>query len=266
MYGYDIRLIPYHAWLRQLETETAPAAASSSVHPLRALRTFFLTRQVDAHGLTLPELYEENRRTFASSSRTLGTLARHGVRCPALDAALLDTYFTRFRRDGVLPSPSAEATPPVVNARLDSPATILREMLGTTVRQVRILDSGSEHSILSELTAWRSGRTTGLFCAEVSLADGSKRKLRLKSKAEDADVIAAGSALAHLVDPAVGRAYAKWSDRTWLHGVTRPRDRDLQANRIRDSSVMRRRCLGRSATQRLPRGRWVSRNSKGPRC
>ena len=229
MYGYEIRLVPYHAWLRQLDAETAPAAADSGAHPLRALRSFFLTRHLDAHGLTLPELFEESRRTIASSSRTLATVARQGVMCPALDAALLDTYFTRFRKDGVLPPPPAESAPRVAKAQFDSPSTLLAEMLGTSVGQIRILDSGSEHSIVSELTAWRSGRTTGLFRAEASLPSGSTRDMRLKSKAEDVDVIAAGAALAHLVDPAVGRAYAKWSDRIGFTGVTCPRDRDLQS-------------------------------------
>ena len=56
MYGYDVRLVSFHSWLRTLERETAPGAAGSAAHPLRPLRSFFLDRPVQGRGLTMPEL------------------------------------------------------------------------------------------------------------------------------------------------------------------------------------------------------------------
>ncbi|HVJ26863.1 MAG TPA: thioester reductase domain-containing protein [Vicinamibacterales bacterium] len=236
MYGYRVRLISYHAWLRQLDVETSPDAPGSTAHPLRPLRTFFLNRHADAHGLTLPELYEETRRTAASSTRTLAIAGAAGVIVPPLDAGLLETYFRRFRTDGVLPDPVSDQPLIGPSAPADAPASMLAALLGTSVDEVRILDSGSEHSIVSELTAWRSRRPTGLYRAEVALADGSKRKLRLKVKAEDADVIAVGEALAALVDPVVGRAYRRWNGRI---GFTTSHVREIEIYRQRDPRFLR---------------------------
>ena len=236
MYGYRIGLVPYHAWLRQLDVETAPTDPASTAHPLRPLRTFFLNRHGDAHGLTLPELYEETRRTAASSARTLALVDAARVTVPPLDADLLETYFRRFRAEGVLPAPAGEQPKRTRLTPADSAASMLGTLLGTTVTDVSILDTGSEHSIVSELTGWRSRRTTGLFRAEVTRRDGSTQRLRLKSKAEDADVIAVGEALAGLVDPAVGRAYGKWSARI---GFTASHVREIEIYRQRDPRFLR---------------------------
>lgn len=249
MYGYRIRLIPYHAWLRQLdaETERSVANADAHAHPLRPLRTFFLNRHTDAHGLTLPELYEETRRTVASSAQTLATVAGAGVTIPALDAALLDTYFERFRAEGVLPAPASEevrlaprdgaqASKDTLFSGPDAAAGLFSRLLESVVASVTIIDSGSDHSIVSELTAWRSRRPTGLFRAKVTLADGGTRHVRLKSKAVDTDVIAVGEALAGLVDPAVGRAYARWSNRV---GFADSHRRELEIYRQVDPRFVR---------------------------
>jgi len=211
MYGYRIRLLPYHAWLRQLDAETAPSSDDAASHPLRPLRTFFLNRHAGARGLTLPELYEESRRTLATSTSTLAALSSAGVEPPPLDAALLDTCFGAFRAAGKLPDPIPCEAPPAARSFLTPGA--LGAVLGREVASVTVADTGSTHSIVSELTAWRSQRPTGLFATRVGLEDGSELNVRLKAKAADIDVIAVGEALAGLVDPAVGAAYARWSDR-----------------------------------------------------
>ena len=224
MYGYDIRLIPYHAWLRQLDAETAPSQVAASVHPLRPLRTFFLKRHAAARGLTLPELYEESRRPTASSLDTLAALTAAGVDSPALDAALLDRYFTAFQAAGQLPAPpsttnhgsaGATSTPsaPVDRGQQPWPASAMALLLNCPIASVSTLDSGSSHSIISELTAWRSRRATGLFKTLVTRPDGTTITVRLKAKTADTEVIAVGEALAGLVDPAIGAAYARWRDR-----------------------------------------------------
>ena len=107
IYGYEVRLISYHAWLRQLDRDTRPGAAGGTAHALRPLRSFFLDRPAGARGLTLPELYEERRRTRATGSRTRALLSQNGTVSPALDATLLDTYFSAFRAQGDLPDPPA---------------------------------------------------------------------------------------------------------------------------------------------------------------
>src|SRR4029450_5100575 len=120
---------------------------ASGDHPLRPLRPFFLNRP--ANGLTLPELYEEPRRTRASSTRT--TLQLQGaIDRPTLDAVLLDRYFSAYRTAGY---------PPPAARRCDT--AFFESAMARRGRNVRVLsatrtDTGSEHSIISELTAWRS--------------------------------------------------------------------------------------------------------------
>lgn len=214
MYGYTVRLVPYHAWLRQLDRETGTAAPDGTAHPLRPLRSFFLDREADAQGLTLPERYEETRRTHATSGATRARLVRGGIVIPPLDADLLETYIGAFRDRGDLPAP---AVPHPRGASARSPLPLgpqfFSRLLDRPVREVRVLGSGSDHSIVSELTTWRSKRASGLFRIAADLDDGSTLRLRLKVKAADTDVTAVGEALAGLLDPSVGDAYARSSGR-----------------------------------------------------
>ena len=232
LYGYPMRLVPYHAWLRQLDRETSPSSAGAASHPLRALRTFFLARE-GTGGLTIPELYEENRRTRADGSATRHLLTQSGVEAAPLDARLLDIYFGAFRANGDLPAPAAplhrgrgaDGSPwlaPAFMSRL-----IHQRVIGT-----RLLDAGSDHSIVSELTAWRSQRVSGLFLVSATLEDDSVIEVRLKVKAADVDVIAVGESLAGLVDPAVGAAYTRWSDRVGFSGSHL---REIEIYRQRDA-------------------------------
>jgi thioester reductase-like protein len=244
MYGYHVRLVSYHAWLRRLDRETVPGAAGSDAHPLRPLRSFFLDRPADARGLTMPEVYEESRRTRAVRERTQalrlqfanangatganvantanGANRANSLTCPDLDAALLETYFAAFRASGDLPDPPLPG--PARRAREQArgrdrsavdvfDTRFLSRVIGATVQRVEILRAGSDHSIVSELTAWRSKRPTGPFQVRLVLDDGP-RDVFIKIKALDSDVMAVGAALADLVDPAVARAYRRHIDRT----------------------------------------------------
>lgn len=254
MYGYDVRLISYHSWLRRLERETVPGAGGSAAHPLRPLRSFFLDRPADARGLTMPELYEERRRTRAVSTRTHAVLSAGGVSCPALDATLLDTYFGAFRAAGDLPAPH---TPPRASracGRIDvfDPG-FLSGVVESDVHGVDILSAGSDHSIISELTAWRSKRPTGLFRARLFLTDGP-REAFIKVKALDSDVMAVGEAMADMTDPAVGRAYRTHIDRI---GFAASAAREIAVYRQSDPRVTRHlpRVYGTAADEST--GTWV---------
>ena len=235
MYGYPLHLVPYHTWLRQLDRETRSATSAGSEHPLRPLRSFFLDRRRGT-GLTLPELYEEDRRSNATSARTHSLLAGLGDATPPLDAALLDTYFMAFREQGDLPAPMTLHASAASERKLSLDANLLAELLGRDVRHVQITGTGSDHSIVSELTAWRSGRASGLFRAIATLADGSTLRMRLKSKASDEDVITVGGSLAAIVDPAIGEAYARSSDRL---GFAMSHHREVQIYRQVDARFVR---------------------------
>ncbi len=101
LYGYPIRLVSYHQWLRQLDRETEPTAAADGPHSLRALRAFFLNRPAGAQGLTLPEIHEETRRARATDERTREADPTLAANCPPLDATLLDTCFRAFVGSGI---------------------------------------------------------------------------------------------------------------------------------------------------------------------
>jgi thioester reductase-like protein len=216
--GHAVRLVPYHEWLERLDTDTTRVPD----HPLRPLRSFFLNRP--AKNLTLPELFEDGRRTRASSARTSrrlqGVLER-----PALDASLLDRYFSAYRAAGFLPSPLT----PVDRARSSGTLPAFDEAFFETalairgqrvrVRSATRTATGSDHSIISELTAWRSGQPSGLFRYALELDTDRGRRtanviVKLKPHADD--VMAVGEALARLCDLRVGEAFARWRDRTGL--------------------------------------------------
>jgi hydroxymethylglutaryl-CoA reductase (NADPH) len=78
----------------------------------------------------------------------------------------------------------------------------------------------SEHSIISELTSWRSGRATGLFPYRLRLSGGD-REVIVKVKSRDGDVIAVGEALARICDASLANAYTRWSDRLGVLGAGR---------------------------------------------
>jgi thioester reductase-like protein len=237
MYGYDVRLLSYHAWLRQLERETRPETAGGPSHPLRPLRSFFLERPAGAGGLTLPELYEERRRVRASGIATRALLDRTGNLEVPLDAALLEKYFRAFRLTGDLPDPSsAGSSPESTHESLSLDNAFFSRLLNAPISRVEVLRTGSDDSIVSELTAWRSRKATGLFHVRLCDSEGGNRDAMVKVKARDTDVIAVGEALAELVDPAVGREYRRFSDRI---GFAASHAREIEVYRQRDPRFRR---------------------------
>ena len=206
LYGYDIRLVPYAEWSEQLRHD----AAIDVDHPLRILRSFFLDRTHE--GLSVPELHERGRRPRAQAGSTLRALARAGGHIATLDATLMDRYFAAFVRAGRIPAPVR--LEPAVRLKPDTTARLARELLaeaGIKARSVTAVACGAEHSIISELTAWRSKSCTGVFRVD---ADGRDLILKIKPNARDA--VAVGESLAGLCGERLGSAYARWGSRLGL--------------------------------------------------
>ncbi|MCA1561571.1 MAG: SDR family oxidoreductase [Acidobacteria bacterium] len=221
-YGYRIRLVPYHAWLRQLESETAVCAD----HPLRALRPFFTGRPDCGAGLTLPELYEESRRTRAESTRSFADVSARGVAFPELDSALLDRYFTAFISAGRLsPPPHGHAGATVHAAPSEGPldAAYFTDLLATRSPHLRVsaataVGTGSDDSIVSELTSWQSRRRAGLFRFRLDLMGSDLEgpgpsDVVLKLKPPASHVQDVGETLAAVCDPQLKTAFARWRSR-----------------------------------------------------
>jgi thioester reductase-like protein len=210
LYGYPIRLMPYHAWLRELDNVTSGDDALG--HPLRPLRSFFLERPQDAGGWTRPELYEVSRRPRVTAKDADSCTRTRPD--PALGAELLERYVEAFVADGVLGPPAARIEQKPRIRELD--AEFFSRALGKTVSSAECLGRLSDHSIVSELTAWRSGHHTGLFTYRLSGSDLDQVDVVVKVKAADREAIAVGEAVARICDDGVGDAYARWADRLGL--------------------------------------------------
>ncbi len=185
MFGYPVRLLPYPEWQQRLAVE-----AASPHHALHRLRPFFLRRLTerserpndpngpndpnDPNDLSVPELYEEGRRSTVLNDLTRQATAALGLEYPRLDAELFDRYFASYLSRGFLPQPKSllrrrpkgegeEGT----TACYDDPRfleRLLRRHAGDPllrVRNVSINPIGSDHSIISELTSWRRAATFG---------------------------------------------------------------------------------------------------------
>jgi thioester reductase-like protein len=214
LYGYDVRLVPYHAWLAQFDRETSPTG--DPCHPLRPLRTFFLNRPAGARGQTLPELMLASHR----AERRPGDEGDY----PPLDASLLHRYFDAFVEGGTLPRPRTFTATVNHDGHEDREAHGGRlgypwfsAALGKEVTHAELVERLSDHSIISELTAWRSGRPTGLFRYRITCpSDHHPRDVVVKVKAADRESIAVGDALARLCDNRLGDAYARSAHRVGL--------------------------------------------------
>jgi thioester reductase-like protein len=207
LYGYDVRLVPYRAWTDRLRRDVSADVR----HPLHALRAFFLDAASD--GLTIPELHERDRRSKVMAQLTGDQLRRTGRDAPSLDARLMERYFDAFVRGGMLSEPRGQSEP-VTRRRTTSgrargsPDELVRAMLkdaGIRPRAVSIATFGTDESIISELTAWRAGSTSGLFHVTAD-----RRELVLKVKPDADEAVAVGEALAGLCGERLGAAYGAW--------------------------------------------------------
>jgi thioester reductase-like protein len=230
--GYELELVPYGEWMRALR------ASATAAHPLHELRSFFLQGHAGEGHLTLPELYEESRRSHASSAHTDARLAATGLHCPAVDTAMLDRYFDdyvkqgliaeapRRRRSGTSASPGVPDVDPVIPLLEEA---LRRQRRDPTLRisKLSLQPLGGEESIVGELTSWRHATACGLFRGQAEIVTDSGRELLplfVKAKAADEQVLEVAQCVAALADPVLGAAYARFRDDL---GFTRSHHREL---------------------------------------
>ena len=212
LFGYRVRLRPYREWLQRLEEEAAPG------HPLRTLLPFFLRKPAGEGGLTLPELYEEPRRSRVRCESTLESLRAWPLDSPELDTRLLDRYFLDYIDRGFLPP--VERAPCQSNGdaeiRFDSVlfTRIMRrfhEDDTIEVPAVRLLHGGSDYSIISELTSWKHGSAAGLKRYRLTVVGRGPEPETVdavvKQKARDVHVIDVAEQIAGQCGPGLGRAF-----------------------------------------------------------
>ncbi|WP_301102793.1 thioester reductase domain-containing protein [Propionivibrio sp.] len=221
LYGYPIRLVSYRSWLAKLALD-----AESPAHPLHLLRSFFLARRAGADDLTLPQLYEEGKKSRFRCEQTNLLLAALSVHCPSLNAALLERYFMRFISQRFLPGAAGADAPAAVAVALDGEffTTILRRFHrdeSIQVAEVCVRNTVSEHSIISELTSWKYGHMTGLRHCSVATAGGNsvlpaRLELMVKMKPKDDEAMAVGESVAALCGDDLGFAFSRFKERAGL--------------------------------------------------
>jgi hypothetical protein len=223
LYGYPVRLLPYREWLRRLQEE-----AGDPGHALHSLRSFFCWRPAGLAGLTLPELYEQRRKSRVDSEATRKALAACSLRSPSLNAHLLDRYFNSFVRRGFLPPPgrAPRRTRAAASGQLGAAefGQVFRRFYRDETLQITGVSEhsrGSEHSILTELSSWRYGRAQGLSRHRVEFLRGNGRgatalDVMVKMKPQDRELIEIGQSVADLCDPAVGETYGRFKHRIGL--------------------------------------------------
>ena len=217
LYGYPLTLMPFAAWMRQLEHDAEAMAARGERHPLAPLRRFFSDRPEGCGGLTRPQLYEDVRRTRARAEHTERCLGLSVRECPELDGSLLEHYFHVMRSRGQLPPPSAPlgrragSRRPLSADHEQLLSSLVEPTLGS-LRSSTLLTRGSSQSIVSDLIAWQSNRPTGLFGYRLETI-GGPHDVILKIKARGCEVTGVGEAVARLCGEELGSAYARWRDR-----------------------------------------------------
>ena len=224
LFGYSVSLIPYRSWLERLEIDSR-----ITTHPLYRLRSFFLECPAGARELTLPELYEEGRRSMVSTIQTRQALADEPTDCPPLDAQLLDTYFSSFIDRRFLPHPPQKAVGESRAVTLLPDSRLLERMLRRHYKdeRIRVLDVRQEpmmadHSIISELTSWKYRRTTGLVKYIAQIDDGGTAprllQLAVKIKPKDTQVMEVGTQVAAMCGDALGQAFERHVTQIGLAG------------------------------------------------
>ena len=218
-FGYPVRLEPYDQWTERLRRD-----ARQPEHALYLLRGFF-TRRI--HGRTAPEHYQESSHSPIECRRTRGRERLAGIDYPPLDAERLDSYLSDLVRQGFLPPPTSRRDAPPASADLTWTTRCERALQQhfddrrLHVRDVALVQRGSEHSIISEMTSWKRGQRTGLFHYRLALTRGpdtTSFEVMAKVKPPDKDVMEVAETTAAVVDAPLHRQIRKFRDRLGARG------------------------------------------------
>ncbi len=242
LYGYEVKIVPFREWLELLVLESR-----ATDHPRRELLPFFSNEPAGEGGLTLPELYEESRRSRVNGDQTLRALQGYSLGSPRLGASLLDRYFQSYVDSGFLPEASNGWRTRKGRAQTvsdeDLLSDIFRGILGrdkVKVLEVKMEPLNSEHSIISELASWKYGNAAGLDRCRVMFSKngGAPEALTVivKKKARDEHAIDVAIQVAGQCSPAMGRAFARHG---WEIGLAGSHVREIGIYLQRNKSFRR---------------------------
>jgi thioester reductase-like protein len=239
--GYRCPLMPYDEWRARLDADT-----HSPAHALRPLRGFFLDG--DRTGTTAAELFQDGWHAPVNSRDTQDLSDRRGLSSAGPDVALIHRYFDDYVRRGFLPPASPRR--PVRNRVVETPwwertgsleRLLQRGFDDASLRVVRVTPGarGSAHSIIGELTAWRSAGFVGMRRIRADVERQGRAEsldLVIKSKPEDQDAIEIAETLAGICGAELGAAVAAHRDRL---GLSASHLRELAVYEMRDDRLRR---------------------------
>lgn len=229
--GYEVKLEPYAVWAERVRRDTRVD------HPLHALRAFLLTKPPGEGGRYLAELYARPHVRELRAATSDAALAAIGASCPHLGARLLERYFERWTLCGLVRS--ATCASPVARSGDEDARHGLTKVLqryfdepDLYVETATFADFGSDHSLIGELGSWRAGSRYAMQACRVGLVRASDRTVQidlvLKAKLPDEVVLDVTGEVATLCDPALGRAFSAYRDRSEFAGA-RARECSLYA-------------------------------------
>ena len=96
LHGYQLSLLPYHAWLRRLENDLEVAAGTGERHPLAPLERLLFDRPEGGNGFTIPEL-DQRLAAIAGEQRPAGSILSCN-RLPRSRRKPLEPLFRRVRQ------------------------------------------------------------------------------------------------------------------------------------------------------------------------
>ena len=205
-------------------------------HALYRLRGFFTRR---FHGRTIPEQYEEHTRSRVGCARTRGRERGVGTTYPPLNAELLDLYFQDYVDRKFLPQPARRRRSDVPRTKDQGPRTRTKDQERNVspfsnrccethfdddrlaISRMDLVQQGSEHSIISELTSWQHGSGTGLFHYTARHQRSATRPFagsRGQDQAVRQDVLNVAETTAAICDPCVHRELTRFRDRIGVSG------------------------------------------------
>ena len=239
--GYPLQLEPYAQWLNRLN-----AACAKPHFALRTLQSFFVEPVLRQGGLTIPELLEESRRSLATATHTTEILRELQIaECPRLDGHLLDRYFSSFISEGFLQHPPREEWEQLARPQDILPAELFQSIADSasgyqiaSVLGIRTIDHGSDHGIITEMTAWGCRRVRGLFRHRIQASNKAGQEwhgdVMIKLKPLDYEVLDVGCRVAELCDEDLGRAYSRFQSRLEFNGCDR---RELSIYQLADERM-----------------------------
>ena len=238
IYGYRVELLPYSQWVTRLREQ-----CHSPDHPLYPLRPFFMRRLPEADDLSLPEIYEQHRRSRVTATETTAALDSASLAYTPLDSSLLSRYFGVFTETGYLPD-----TPGSAGKTSRDLSTVLDEDFFRTLshalfrkpadRQVGFeeLTLPTDSSIITDLASWKFGKPSGLFRYRVNDSSGPAREVFIKVKPDDRAVLDVAATVAELAFKGLGSLFGAFERQTGLAGCHK---RELAVYRQDDPRFIR---------------------------